>query len=214
MTFFLFFSMMLPLAFAQQQQPAVNKAETILDAVAKKTAAYTSIKIEFSYTLTNSAEKLNEKQVGSVIIKGDKYNLKMSGQEIMSDGKTVHSYNAESNEVIITTPGPEDDESVNLTKLLNNYKKNFKAKYIKEEVIAGKTVHTIDLTPIKAKSFYKVRVQIDKAQNQIYSVAFFDKSNNVFTYTVKKLTPNVSAPDTLFVFNKANHPGVVVVDMR
>lgn len=195
-------------------QPSVNKAETILDAVAKKTAAYTSLKIDFTYTLTNETEKLNEKQEGTITVKGDKYNLKIAGQEIISDGKTVYSYNPEINEVIITTSNPDDDESVNLTKLLNNYKTNFKAKFIKEEVVAGKTIQVVDLTPVKGKSFYKVRVNIDKAQQQIQSIAFYDRSNNIFTYIVKKLTPNVSTPESLFLFNKASHPGVTVVDMR
>lgn len=199
---------------ALQAQPAQKKAEEILDKAAAKTASYTSFKIEFTYSLINDQEKINESQDGSIISKGDKYKLSIAGQEIVSDGKTVWSYSPETNEVIITSPSPEDEESINLTKLLNNYKTSFKSKFIKEETINGKVVQVIDMTPVESKSYFKIRIKIDKAKQQIYSVAFFDRSNNVFTYTVKKFTPNVSAPDTLFRFDAAKHPGVVEVDMR
>lgn len=197
-----------------QAQPAQKKAEDILDKTAKKTSSYTSFKIDFKYTLTNTQEKLNEVQEGTIIVKGDKYKLEIAGQEIFSDGKTVWSYNPTTNEVMITSPSPEDEESINLTKLLNNYKSSFKSKYIKEEKKGDKTLHVIDMTPIKGKSYYKVRIKIDKAKQQVYSVTFYDRSNNVFTYSVKKFTPNVSAPDSMFTFDKKKHPGVVEVDMR
>ena len=146
---------------AVQAQPAQQKAEEILDKAAKQMSGYTSFKIDFKYTLTNTQEKLDESQEGSITVKGDKYKLNIAGQEIVSDAKTVWSYNPETNEVIITSPSPEDEESINLTKLLGNYKKSYKSKFIKEESAGGKTLQVIDMTPVQGGSYYKVRIKIN-----------------------------------------------------
>lgn len=190
-----------------------TKAVDILNAVSKKTKSYESIKIDFSYKMENKSENINENLKGTVIIKGDKYRLEFMGQVVISDGKTAWSYNEEANEVQISNVDPDDEQS-NPAKILTSYDKNFKAKFIKEAVENGRTVQTIDLVPIKGKSFYKMRLTIDKAKQQIISVIQFEKNNTIFTYTVKTLLTNVPVNDTMFTFSKSKYPGVEINDLR
>lgn len=49
---------------------------------------------------------INETSEGEIIVQGPKFNLKLSGQEIINNGTTVWTYLKESNEVNITNYEP------------------------------------------------------------------------------------------------------------
>lgn len=191
-----------------------TKAKSILDAVALKTKSFTTIEIEFSYTMENKKSNIKEVKKGIACMKGAKYWMNFAGQNIMSDGKTQWTYLKDANEVQINTVSPTD-ESLNPSKLLTGYDKSFTPKFIKEEVRNGKTIQIIDLTPLKGRSYYKIRVEIDKVAKQISRSIVYDKNGtSIYTYTVLKFTPNKAIPDTRFTFRAADHPGVDVIDLR
>jgi len=191
------------------------KAKAILDGVCAQTKQYTSIDIAFSYKMENKTKKINETKTGVATMKGDKFWLEFSGQQIMSDGKTVWTYIKDNNEVQINTNNPNDDQALNPAKLLTGYDKSFTPKFIKEETRGAVIFQIIDLTPLKARSYYKMRVEIDKAKKQIVNAIIYDKNGStVYTYTVTKFVTNKVVPDTKFTFKNADHPGVEVIDLR
>jgi len=191
-----------------------TKANAILDKVSAKMKSYTAIKIEFTYTLDNKAEKIHQSKTGVVTIKGDKYSLMIQKQRIISDGKTVWTYIPDADEVQINNVNTKDDEALNPAKLLATYSKNYRAKLIKEVNQAGVMTQMIDLVPIKGKNFFKVRLSIDKIKLQIVSTEIFNKNGSTYAYKVNKFTPNVKAPDTDFSFKASDFPGVEINDMR
>ena len=190
-----------------------KSANPLLDAVSAKTKSYTTLKIDFIYKMENKDKKINETKSGSLVMKGDKYKLEISGRLIFCDGKSVTTYLKTENEATISD-NQSDDDAVNPTKILNNYSKNFKPKFIKDAVEGGKQVSIIDMTPLKAKSYYKIRLTIDKVNKQILNSIVYDKNNSTFTYTVTKYTPNPAVDDSKFLFKKADFPGVNVEDLR
>ena len=192
-----------------------KKAIAIVDQLAAKMKSYTTLKIDFTYTLENKQNKINQSKKGTIIIKGDKYSLNVSGQRIISDGKTVWTYIPDAKEVQINSVNPNEDEGINLTKLLASYSKNFRPKLIKEEKKAGVNTYIVDLVPIKTKAFYKVRLVIDKDKNQIISTEIYNKNESTFKYKVDKFIPNPKAVDTDFTFKKSDYPANVEInDMR
>jgi len=193
-------------AFAQNDK----KATAILDEVSAKTKAYKTIKIEFTYAMDNVKEKIHDKFKGSLISKGDKYKLTAAGQDVISDGKTVWTYLKDAKEVQINNVG-EDDDSFTPTKLLSGYNKDFKSKFIEEK---GND-QVIELYPLKkGKSFTKVRLTIDKNKKQISKFVIYDRSGSTFSYIVDKFVADQPIADNVFSFNKAEHPGVEMNDMR
>ena len=190
-----------------------TKAKTTLDAVSAKMKSYTTMKIDFTYSMVNDKTKVNESKSGTIQIKGSKYHLEIGGQIVFCDATTVWTYLKDDNEVNVNNASTQED-ATNPTTILNNYSKNFKPKFIKEEVQGGKTIAVIDMTPIKAKSYYKVRLNIDKIAQQIVSTSVYDKNGSTYTYTVTKFASNLPMADALFTFVKANYPGVQVNDMR
>jgi outer membrane lipoprotein carrier protein len=193
-------------AFAQNDK----KAQAILDEVSAKTKAYKTIKIEFTYAMDNTKEKIHDKFKGTLISKGDKYKLTAAGQDVISDGKTVWTYLKDTKEVQINNVG-EDDDSFTPTKLLSGYNKDYKSKFIEEK---GND-QLIELYPLKkGKSFTKVQLTIDKTKKQISKFIIFDRSGSTFSYIVDKFVTDQPIADTVFTFNKAEHPGVEINDMR
>ena len=192
--------------FAQNDK----KALAILDEVSVKTKSFKTIKIDFTYAMDNEKEKIHDKFKGSLLSKGDKYKLTAAGQDVISDGKTVWTYLKDANEVQINSQGGDDD-SFTPTKLLSGYNKDFKSKFIEEK---GND-QIIELYPLKkGKTFTKVRLTIDKTKKQISKFIIYDRNGSTFSYLVDKFVADQPLADSLFSFNKAEHPGVEVNDMR
>jgi outer membrane lipoprotein-sorting protein len=192
-----------------------TKAKTILDGVAQLTKSYSSIEIEFTYTMENKKSSIKESKSGTALMKGDKYWLSFSGQVIISDGKTQWTHIKDNNEVHINTLEPDDEQHMNPATLLTSYDKDFTPKFIKEETQGGKTVQILDLTPITPRSYFKIRLTIDKAKKQIISSVVHDKNGaSTYTYLISKFTPNKAVPDSKFTFNAKDFPGIEVIDLR
>lgn len=186
-----------------------DKARTILDDVSAKTKAYKAIKIDFTYSMENPGQNINESFTGTLFSKGDSYKLLFSGQEVISDGKTVWTYLKDANEVQVNE-ATNDEDSFTPTNLLSSYTENFKAKLFSEDA----KQYVIELTPVQKKNFNKVKVVIDKSKKVLNSLAIFDKNGSTYTYSVNKFDTNMPLSDSMFTFKAADHPGVDIIDMR
>lgn len=190
------------------------KALTILDEMSNKFKTYGSFKASFTYTLKNETAKINEIAEGELTVKGGKYRLKLPKQEIINNGTTVWTYMKDANEVNISTYDPADDE-VSPTKIYTMYKKGYKYTYIGDKVEGGKTYQMIELIPEDRKNrFFKVKLEINKADKTIKNWKIFEKNGNTYDYVVKSFTPNVAVEDASFNFDKAKYPKVEVIDLR
>jgi outer membrane lipoprotein carrier protein len=187
-----------------------KKATKILDGISEKTKASKTIRIDFAYTMFNKKDNINDKFSGVLLSKGDKYRLTVAGQEVFCDGKTIWTYLKEAKEVNISSSG-DGEEGFTPTKLLSDYAKDYKAKFIKE---LGNN-QLIELTPVaKGKSFTKIGLTIDKTRQQVTQFQIFDRGGSVFTYIVNKWITDQPIDDKQFIFNKASYPGVGINDMR
>ena len=199
-------------AYAQSEV----KAKEILAEVSKKYRAYDVVKTDFSYTLENPQAKIKETQLGTLIVKSklNKYKIILKGQELISDGKNQWTYLKADKEVQLSEVDNSSD-ALNPAKLFTIYEKGFKSVYTNDTKLNGKTLHVIDLTPLDGKrSFFKVRLQIDKLTKQIMNAVIFDKNGNRYTYTIKTFMPNVKVPESTFTFDSKLYPGVELVDLR
>ncbi|HET9826125.1 MAG TPA: outer membrane lipoprotein carrier protein LolA [Chitinophagaceae bacterium] len=190
-------------------------AKKILDAVSAKFKSYKAVQATFTYKVENADGKTISTKKGAVYMKGTKYRVSFVGQEIFCDGNNVWTYDKSSNEVTITKL---DNSSTTLTpqKLFTNfYDKDFLYKLNGEKKIGAKAVQEIEMTPNdKTKPFHKVYVTVDKNAKTIYSTKVLEKAGNRYSYTVNTLKGNTNIPDSKFIFNKKDYPGVDEVDLR
>ena len=193
-----------------------TKAKAILAEVSKKYRTYDVIKTEFTYTLDNPQAKVKEVQEGTLYVrsKTNKYKVILKGQELISDGKNQWTYLKADKEVQLSEVDIASD-ALNPAKIFTIYEKGFKNLYTGETKTNGRVYQNIDLTPLDSKkSFFKVRLKIDKLNKQIVNALIFDKNGNRYTYAIKTFTPNVKVPESTFAFDAKKYPGVELVDLR
>lgn len=190
-------------------------AKKILDNVSAKFKTYKSVTANFSLRIENSAGKVQGTKSGIVNMKGSKYRVNISGQEIYSDGNNIWTYDRSANEVQLTKFDPSANTITPQKMFTNFYDKDFLYKLNSEKKSGNKVIQQIELTPIdKTKTFFKVLVDIDKNSRNIVSTKVFEKNGNRYIYTVTGMKTNAPLSESLFVFNSKNHPNVEVVDLR
>ncbi|WP_442588290.1 LolA family protein [Pedobacter sp. AW31-3R] len=193
-----------------------ERAQAILAEVSKKYRSYDIVKSDFTFLLDNKQANSKESQQGTLYVKAstNKYKVAMTEQELISDGKSQWTYLKKDKEVQLSDVDNSGD-ALNPAKIFTIYEKGFKNLYTGEKKVGNKTYQMIDLSPMDTKkSYFKIRLSIDKAAKQIANVLIFDKNGNRYTYNVKTFTANVKVPETIFTFDAKKYPGVEVVDLR
>ncbi len=198
-------------SFCQNNDPA---AKQILDQASAKIKSFKSIKAVFTLQLMDAQGAAQGTKKGTVLMKGNKYVVVITGQEIYSDGKNIWTYDKSANEVTITKVDPSSN-TISPQKLLTNfYDKDFLYKVNGEQKIGTKTVVEIEMTPIdKTQNFHKIYLYVDKKSHLVTSGKFLDKSNSQYIYTINSLNEDVNLTDASFTFDKSKHPGVEEVNL-
>lgn len=207
----LLLSATLALPAVAQQDP---KAGKILDAMSTKYQAYKSYQVDFTQTLENTSAKVKQNLSGNIIVAGQKFRLKLSGQEVINDGKTTWTYLKNENEVNISDTDP-DAQDMSPSQIYTMYKKGYKYTYAQAATEAGEAIDVIELTPEnRTNDVFKVRIKVRKKDSSVKSWEMFKKNGNRYTFTIKNFKPNVPVTASTFSFDKAKYKGVKVVDLR
>jgi outer membrane lipoprotein carrier protein len=191
------------------------KALEILDEMSAKYKKMGAFKAQFTHALENATENISEQFKGEIVVKGEKFRLIMSGQEIYNNGKTVWTYLPDINEVNIDNYYPEDGD-MTPSKIYTAYQKGYKYLFVEEIREGGQVLQVVDLVPENAQRnpIYKIRLKIQKDNKQLKSWELFDKSGNHYIYSITSFDPSVQITDTYFNFDLAKHRGVEVIDLR
>ena len=189
------------------------EAKKVLDAVSAKFKTFKAVQAKFLLKIENAAGKGLGTKTGTVFMKGTKYRVSVTGQEIYCDGSNIWTYDKAAKEVTINKIDPSAN-SITPQKLFTNfYDKDFLYKLNGKTTLNGKPMQEVELTPIdKTKAFQKVQVFIDKAV--ISTTKVFEKTGNRYTYSVNNMNTNDNIPDATFIFDAKMYPGVEVVDLR
>lgn len=200
------------ISVAQTSDPA---AKAILDGVSAKFKTFSTVQASFSYKVENASGKSLSSKTGTILMKGTKYKVSFSGQEIFCNGTTVWNYDKNANEVTISKLDASSGMITPQKLFTNFYDKDFRYILNGEKTVNGKVMQEIELTPIdKSKPFHKVYVQVDKVAKTIYSTKVLENAGNRYIYTVTSMKTNVTLADSQFTFDKTKYPGVEEVDLR
>ena len=195
---------------AAAQATIDSRAEAILTTMSKKYEDLKSYKAAFSF-----ATEGGRRAKGDVTVKGDKFRLKMAGQEVFNDGKTMATYAKETNEVTLQDYDPAEIGDLNPTQIFTAYKKNHKYRFLKESKEGGQTYETVELVPTSNYDKYaKVQIKVNKADKSIKNWDILMSNGQHVMYAIDSFQPNVSVPDSHFAFDAKKYPGVEVVDLR
>lgn len=190
-----------------------QNAEEILTDLSEKTNSYNNIKVSFSYKMINKEADINEVTNGTLLVSGDKYNINIAGQNVISDGSTLWTYIPDSQEVQINEV--TEDDGFSPSKLLSSYNDSYSSVKEDDLLIEGKTYYQLKLTPKdKNSNFDHVILIINKELMQLSKFIMYDFENNEFSYDIKQFITDEKIPEASFSFNPADYPDVEVIDMR
>ena len=82
------FSLIFLAGFTAYSQNAKD-AEKLLDRISQRYKKFKTIKADFLYSIESKVEKINEKQRGTIVVKGNKFRLDVANQVIICDNKTI-----------------------------------------------------------------------------------------------------------------------------
>jgi outer membrane lipoprotein carrier protein len=197
--------------FSQSSDPA---AKQILDQASAKIKSYKSVQATFTLVVQDAQGASQGTKKGTVYMKGNKYVVLFTGQEIYCDGITIWTFDKSANEVTVTKVDP-GSSTITPQKLFTNfYDKDFLYKMNGEQKMGSKMVAEIEMTPIdKTQNFHKVYLYVDKKSHLVSSGKILDKNGNRYIYTINSLNGNSNLTDASFIFDKSKHPGVEEVNL-
>ncbi len=185
------------------------QAKKILDAVSAKLRTYKNVEAMFSVKIENSAGKNLGIKKGIFYLKGSKYRISATGQEVFSDGSNTWTIDKTAKECTINKIDPNANTITPQKLFTNFYDKDFLYK------LNGTTkgVSEIELTPLdKTKPIFKMLLYI--TNNAITSAKFLEKTGNKYLLGITNVNPSSTASDATFIFDAKKFPGVDVVDLR
>ena len=129
------FLLFLAAANAQLTHTANGTIDVNATNIIKKASAKMSGTVSFTVTVVNydANKKETFRQKADVLYNAPRYRVKAGTLEIYCDGKSVWQVNKSAKEVVVSPIADSDDDLTNPARLLANYSKNYRAKFIREE---------------------------------------------------------------------------------
>ena len=191
------------------------QSRTILDKTHSGYMLSNGIKLSFTSSVGEAGANQFDAQKGEAFIKGNKFRLEMDEMNIWFDGTTQWVLLKDVDEVNISNPTESELASVSPLALLGIYREGYSLKAPVSKTVNGKNVNFIDMTPVAANSDIKaISVAVDKTNNRLVQV-IMTMSNDILTkIDITDYNDNFKFNDSEFIFNKNNHPGVEIVDLR
>ncbi len=152
-------------------------------------------------------------QPGSILISGEKYRLLMGEDEYYCDARNIWTYTQSTQEASVF-PYDKSQADLNPFLLIRNYEKYYRTKYIRQENIEGSMRNIIDLIPLEASEFLKIRIFLNESDNRIFRISMYLPQNQLYVYSVTKYIDNPQIDEDTFVFDQSKHPDVMLIDMR
>ena len=199
---------------AQKQDP---QAADLLKQLGQNHKSYETITADFTFHYKNLQSDSENQWNGEIIMKGDKYKLKLHHSTVYYNGSTLWNYLHEANEVNISEPPQKTNSDIinHPHQIFDIYKMNYKYKYLGNQTKDNTPVHAIDLFPEKLEQDYsRIRLYLTRDNIRIHSAKVFAKDGSRYRIAINNMKTDQPMDDSTFVFNKKNHPDAEVIDMR
>jgi outer membrane lipoprotein-sorting protein len=192
-----------------------SQSRAILDKTHSAYMLSDGIKLSFTSAMGEAGSNDFDSQKGEAFIKGNKFRLEMEDMIIWFDGTTQWVLLKDVDEVNISNPTESELATVSPVALLSIYKEGYTLKAPVTKTVNGKSVYSIDMNPIAVNSDIKsISVAVDKTNNRLVQV-ILTMSNDLLTkIDITDYNDNFKYNDSEFTFNKNNHLGVEIVDLR
>jgi len=194
-------------ATAQNSQ----KAKELLDDVTAKVKSYDNIIINFSYSVENLKQNIDQESKGNVTLKGNQYVLNFMGVTKIFDGKKNYTIVPEDQEITISKHDDNDPNVLTPAKMLTFFNSGFKYSWDILQNIKGRQIQYVKLVPTNAKDNRKeILLGIDAQTKNIYNLIEMNKNGSKTTIVVNSFKTNQPISKNHFTFTQSKYPNYYI----
>ena len=188
-------------------------AEDVLARVRKKYDSITDATLAFSQDVRFPLAGINQRLEGKLLLKKtNKYRVELDGQTIVTNGQTVWSYAAATNQVLIDR-FKLNERTLSPERLLTTAPDEYVSRIVGKEKVGPAETVVLLLTPRSESSSVKsLKLWVDEGSSLVKQVLLVDINSRETQYTVRDIDINKGLEDSRFVFDVPE--GVEVVDLR
>lgn len=150
---------------------------------------------------------------GTLLLKGNQFYLNSGGVQSWFDGKTQWSYLESSEEVNVSTPTPEELQSIHPYALLSLYKNGYHYTYAGVKSRNGKQGFEVILTPEQKQDIASVTLFVSKAYQPLY-IKIEQSNQSVNEIIITSYQTHQPLDPATFTFDKRKFPNAEVIDLR
>ena len=192
-------------AFAQD-------AQTVLDAAAARIQKAGCIRAQFKATSFSGTTPKGE-TMGSMLIKGSKFQMTTPELTTWFDGKTQWSMLREAGEVNITEPTEEEIDAMNPAAFVNLYKKGYRAT-LRPSILRGQKTYEVHLTATKSHlPITEIYVDVTQKDHTLLCVRA-KQDGNWTRLSILSFDTDKKAKDSDFQFPSKDFPNIELIDLR
>ena len=183
-----------------------EEAEKLLNKVSENIKSYDNIYINYTYTLFNSEEDINQTNKGSFVTEDDKWKFVMLDVTRIFDGDKLYTISPDDEEVTISTQNPDDESTITPNKMLYFYEEGYNFEMDIVQYFGRKKIQYIKLVPMDSDAEIKyILMGIDVEFNQIYKVIETGINDTQTTIAIIDFEVNLPLEESLFVFDKEKY---------
>ena len=183
-----------------------EEAEKLLNKVSENIKSYDNIYINYTYTLFNSEEDINQTNKGSFVTEDDKWKFVMLDVTRIFDGDKLYTISPDDEEVTISTQNPDDESTITPNKMLYFYEEGYNFEMDIVQYIGRKKIQYIKLIPMDSDAEIKyILLGVDVEFSQIYKVIETGINDTQTTIAIVDFEVNLPLEESLFVFDKEKY---------
>jgi len=183
-----------------------EEAEKLLNKVSENIKSYDNIYINYTYTLFNSEEDINQTNKGSFVTEDDKWKFVMLDVTRIFDGDKLYTISPDDEEVTISTQNPDDESTITPNKMLYFYEEGYNFEMDIVQYVGRKKIQYVKLVPMDSDAEIKyILMGIDVEFSQIYNVIETGINDTQTTISIIDFEVNLPLEESLFVFDKEKY---------
>ena len=183
-----------------------TEAENLLNKVSENIKSYDNIYINYTYTLFNSEEDINQTNKGSFVTEDDKWKFVMLDVTRIFDGEKLYTISPDDEEVTISTQNPDDESTITPNKMLYFYEEGYNFEMDIVQYVGRKKIQYVKLIPMDSDAEIKsILLGIDVEFSQIYKVIEIGINDTQTTIAIVDFEVNLPLEESLFVFDKEKY---------
>ena len=183
-----------------------DEAEKLLNKVSENIKSYNNIYINYTYTLSNLEEDINQTNKGSFVTENDNWKFVMLGVTRIFDGDKLYTISPDDEEVTISTQNPDDEATITPNKMLYFYEEGYNFEMDIVQYIGRKKIQYVKLVPMDSNAEIKyILLGVDVEFNQIYKVIETGINETQTTISIIDFEVNLPLEESLFVFDKEKY---------